>query len=78
MTLLSRCSRYCVTPPHILKHMAEKGRHAEVREAGLRALVIASRIRTRRRFIGLIPASASTGVLHRNIFDAKHSPDCCV
>ena len=61
----------CIVPPHMLRHLVEKG-DARLRAFALRALTQSARIRGRREILGALPLGVSAGEERRTIYDGHH------
>ena len=69
-----RVFRQCIVPPHMMRHLLEKG-DPRLRAAALRTLIDGARVRGRREIFGMLPSAVPAGEKHRTIYDAGHSSD---
>jgi Zn-dependent metalloprotease len=69
-----RVARQCIVPPHMMRHLLEKG-DPRLRAAALRTLIDGARVRGRREIFGMLPSAVPAGEKHRTIYDAGHSSD---
>jgi Zn-dependent metalloprotease len=70
-----RCSIHCIMPPHVLKHLLEKG-SPEQRDMARKALLSATALRSDRRFVsrlGFIAPVSGSGK-QRMVFDCRNKP----
>src|SRR5262245_52234003 len=73
--MATRIPLYCILPPHILEHIAQRGDDRQKTRA-LHALNVSAQFRGQREAIGAFAAGApSAGGKRRTVYDAKSSED---